>query len=55
MNDHPHLKGMAILSLVDGRQDGLVDPEAHGGSDDGQGEVANHTENISSMMLVFAG
>ena len=34
---------MAILSLVDGSQDGLVDPEAHGGRDEGQGEVANHT------------
>ena len=42
---YPHLERVPILSLVDRGQDGLVDPEAHGGSDEGQGEVANHTEN----------
>ena len=46
---------MPILSLVDRRQHGLIDPEAHGGGDESQGEVANHTENISKMMLVLAG
>ena len=44
---------MSILSLVDRRQDGLVDPEAHGGGDESQGQVANHTENTSQMMLCF--
>ena len=46
---------MPILSLVDRRQHGLIDPEAHGGGDKSQGQVANHTENISKMMIVFDG
>ena len=53
-----YLKGVAILSLVDGSQDGLVDPEAHGGGDQSQGEVANHTGNIRGerwgVFLLFA-
>ena len=46
---------MAILSLVDCRQHGPVDPEAHGSRDESQREVADHTENISKMINVFAG
>ena len=46
---------MAVLSLVDCRQHGPVDPEAHGSRDESQREVADHTENISKMMIVFAG
>ena len=43
--DPPHLKRVAVLSLVDGSQDRLVDPEAHGGGDQSQGQVADHTEH----------
>ena len=54
---YPHLKRVPILSLVDRSQDGLVDPEAHGGSDEGQGEVANHTatyqeDDVCSCWLI---
>jgi len=38
------LKGMSVLGLVDGSQHGLVDPEAHGGGDQGEGEVTDHTD-----------
>ena len=43
MDGSPHLKGMSVLGLVDGSQHGLVDPEAHGGGDQGEGEVTDHT------------
>ena len=43
--DHPHLKRVSVLSLVDGSQHRLVDPEAHGGGDQSQGQVADHTED----------
>ena len=34
---------MSVLGLVDGGQHRLVDPEAHGGGDESQGEVTDHT------------
>ena len=46
MDGSPHLKGMSVLGLVDGSQHGLVDPEAHGGGDQSQGQVADNTGNI---------
>ena len=33
---------MAALGLVDGGEDTLVDPEGHGGGDEGQTEVGHH-------------
>ena len=36
------LEWMSLLGLVDCGQDGLVDPEAHGGGHQGQGEVPNY-------------
>ena len=44
----PYLEGVTILGLVDRSQDRLVDPEAHGGGDQSQGQVADHTGNISA-------
>ena len=45
-----YLKGVPILSFVDCRQDGLIDPETHGRSDQSQGEVADHTENTKYQL-----
>ena len=40
-----HLKGVSFVSFVDGGEHRLVDPEAHGGGDQGQGQVAEHAEH----------
>ena len=40
-----YLKWVSFLSLVNCSKDRFVDSEAHGGSDQGQGEVANDTED----------
>ena len=45
---NPYLEGVTILGLVDRSQDRLVDPEAHGGGDQSQGQVADYTENITA-------
>ena len=52
MDGSPHLKGMSVLGLVDGSQHGLVDPEAHGGGDQGEGEVTDHTAMITMMTMM---
>ena len=36
---------MSFVSFVDGGEHGLVDPEAHGGGHQGQGQVAEHAEH----------
>jgi len=43
------LEGVSLLGLVYSGEDGLVDPETHGGGDQSQGEVTNHADegNIS--------
>jgi len=38
------LEWVSLLGLVDCGQDGLVDPEAHGGGHQGQGEVPNYAD-----------
>ena len=52
----PYLEGMTILGLVDRSEDRLVDPEAHGGGNQSQGQVADHTGIIRRMIIfVFPG
>ena len=40
-----YLKGVSFVSFVDGGEHRLVDPEAHGGGHQGQGQVAEHAEH----------
>ena len=35
-------EGMSVPALVDGLEDALVDPEGHGGGEQGQRQVAAH-------------
>ena len=38
-----YLKRMSFVSFIDGGQHRFVDPEAEGGGDEGERQVANHT------------
>ena len=44
---------MPLLVLVHSGEDGLVDAEAHGGRDQGQREVADHTGNKQYSVAAF--
>ena len=46
---------MSLLVLVHSGEDGLVDPEAHCGRDQSQGEVSNHAEGFSIFREAIKG
>ena len=44
---------MSFVSFIDGGQHRFVDPEAEGGGDEGERQVANHTAH--NVHLIAAG
>ena len=40
----PYPKRVSLAALVDGREDALVDPEGHGGGEQGQRQVPAHRQ-----------
>lgn len=42
-----YLKRMTFVSFIDSSQHRFVDSEAHGGSDEGEGQVSNNTKEIN--------
>ena len=43
-SDPGHLVGISVARLVDSGEDALVDPEGHGGGEEGQADVADHAD-----------
>ena len=48
-----YLKRMTFVSFIDCSQNRFVDSEAHGGSDESQGQVSNNAEDCSSVSFAI--